>query len=385
MLLAVSTTIFLLMIGTEFFVGFNLIKSLSQQPIVPPERLPKISIILSALNEEKEIAATLASLLRLDYPHFEVIAIDDRSTDGTAQILDQMHEQDARLRVLHLQQLPPGWFGKNHALYVASQQAVGDWLLFTDADVMMKGDVLVKAMSYALNNQLDHVTLQECHTHQSIGLNMLLLGHYISYSLVMRPWRVRYAMSKKSLGHGAFNLVRKDAYKNCGGHAEIAMECLDDLKLGELLKRNGYKQDIVDGKDYVVRPWYTSLSDMIKGWEKNGFAFYDYRLAPLLRDVVFALLFFYTPVIGIFLCHGITRYLNLLNLFLLILLSAFVAKQYRLAKRYALLYPFSIGLLMYTVLHSTMAIYKNKGVVWRGTHYSLALLKNKKLQAALKR
>lgn len=385
MLLAVSTTIFLLILGVEFIIGFNLIKPLSQQPVLSAQSLPKISIILSALNEEKEIANALSSLLRLDYPQFEVIAIDDRSTDGTAQILDRMHEQDARLRVVHLQQLPSGWFGKNHALYVASQQAEGEWLLFTDADVLMKGDVLKKAMSYALSHQLDHVTLQECHTHQSMGLNLLLLGHYFSYSLVMRPWRVRYALSKKSLGHGAFNLVRKDAYQMCGGHAAIAMECLDDLKLGELLKKNGFKQDIVDGKDYVVRPWYHSLPDMVKGWEKNGFAFYDYRLAPLLRDVIFALFFFYTPVIGILLCDGINRYLNLLNLCLLILLSAYVAKQYRLAKRYALLYPCAIGLLMYTVLHSTLVIYRNKGVIWRGTHYSLALLKNKKLQAALKR
>ncbi len=378
-IISIVTLFALLFTLVEFIFGFKQIKNLSDQVVLQQEALPAVSIILSALNEEAEIETALTSMLKLNYPRLEIIAINDRSTDKTPSILAALQKRYPALQVHHIQQLPSGWLGKNHALYFAAKKASGAWLLFTDADVVMKTETLMKAMSYVLTQQLDHLTIHEHHLRHHFGLKILLLGHYATYSMVMKPWRIRHAHSKKSLGHGAFNLVKRSAYEACHGHRAIAMECLDDLKLGALLKSHGFKQDTVDGRDFIERNWYHSLSDMITGFKKNSFAFYDYQLLPLLRDSVFAFLFYFWPLISLFFFSGAIRWLNLINVFLTLFLFAYVAKQFRLQQRYAVFYPLSISFLLYALFNSAIAIYRQKGVVWRGTHYSLQQLKSKKI------
>jgi cellulose synthase/poly-beta-1,6-N-acetylglucosamine synthase-like glycosyltransferase len=360
--------------------GFKQLKNLTEQMPIPFNELPKISIIFSALNEENKIEEALLSLVNLTYPDLEVIAVNDRSTDTTPQILERLQSRYPILKVLHISNLPDNWFGKNHALHQASRQAQGDWLLFTDADVVMKTETLTKAISYVKNNNLDHLTIYEHHRRDSFWLKVCLLGNYITYTMVMKPWRIRHAKSKKSLGHGAFNLVNKTAYQNCDGHQAIAMECLDDISLGALLKNNGYRQDTVDGRDYVEREWYHSLSDMVRGMKKNSFAYYNYNLLPMLRDAIFALTFYVWPFFGVLFFSGAVCYLNLLVILITLATTFCVAKQFRLEKKYIFFYPISIAILVYTIANSAYATYRNKGVIWRGTHYSLNTLKTQLMQ-----
>lgn len=337
--------------------------------------MPKITVILSVLNEEHNIQSALNSLLNLDYPQLEIIIVNDRSTDSTPEILDTYKKDHPHIHVHHIQHLPDGWFGKNHAMHYASQHANGDWLLFTDADVTMKRDTLKKAISYAQENKLDHLTIHELLYQKDFWLVISLLGNYFGYTISMRPWRVRYSWSKKALGRGAFNLVKKSAYLACGGHQSIALECLDDLKLGELLKKNGYQQDVVNAQDYVEFKWYSSLKAMVLGLEKNSFAYFQYKLLPAMTSIVFALTFFIWPIIAVILFPGWVRSLNLAIILLTLYMHIFIAKEYYIQKRYAIFYPFAMIILTYTVLNSILSIYKNKGVIWRGTHYPLKKLK----------
>ena len=377
-IIALATCLYLIFNIFEFIFGFNKIKNLSEQIPIDKNQWPTISIIVSALNEEKDIEKALLTLLRLDYPHLEIIAINDRSTDSTPMILNRLQTEYPRLKVAHIQNLPKGWFGKNHALHVGSQLAQGDWLLFTDADVAMRSDTLLKSISYVMQHQVDHLTIYENHQRNDFWLKILLLGLYIVYSMHKKPWRISYSWSKKSLGHGAFNLVKTTAYQQCGGHAAIAMECLDDLKLGSLLKNNGFQQDTVDGRDFIARDWYTSLPHMINGMKKNSFAYYNYQVLPACRDAFLAWGFYIWPVIASICFSGPLRSLNLVNVGLTLFVSLFVAKQFRLQKRYAIFYPFSVGILLYTVFNSIFSVCKNKGVIWRGTYYSLQAIKGKK-------
>lgn len=372
-ILAVVTFIFSFASLLEFIVGFRSIKNLTDQSIYPS--FPSVSLVFSALNEEAHIEAAVQSFLRIDYPNLEIIAINDRSNDKTAAILNALQERNPSLRVHHITTLPEGWFGKNHALAVGSQMAKGDWLLFTDADVLMQPDALQKAMSYVQERKLDHLTICEHHLRNTFWLKVLLLAHYVTYSLSFRPWRIRYRWSKRSLGHGAFNLVNKSVYEKCGTHKAIALECLDDLKLGQLIKSQGYRQDSVDGRDYIEREWYLSLRHMIHGLAKNSFAFFNYSYTKLVINTIFALLFFLAPVVLVFVESGWARWLNLANIGLMLMISLLMCQHFRLAYRYAFLYPISIVLLLYTIWHSAMLIYWNKGVVWRGTHYSLDKLR----------
>jgi len=359
----------------EFMAGFNAIKNIAAQTDVDAARLPSVSIIFSALNEEADIELAVMSLLALDYPNFEVIAINDRSNDNTAEILNAMQMKHARLQVHHITELPEDWFGKNHALFYGSKLAKGEWLLFTDADVQMKPATLKKAMSYTIERNLDHLTICEHHLRNTFWLKILLLAHYVTYSISFKPWRVRHSWSRRSLGHGAFNLVNKSVYEKCGSHAAIALQCLDDLKLGHLIKTNGYRQDTVDGRDFVQREWYPSLPAMIEGWKKNTFAFFDYRLLVLVPSSVFALLFFVWPIIAMFMYSGLAFWLNVANVILMFMISAYVCQQFRMEKRYAIFYPAAIFLLLYSIWNSVFTIYRQNGVVWRGTHYPLEQLR----------
>lgn len=374
-IIAIITLLYLIFILVEFHVGFKKIKKLNHQPIIESKAFPSVSIILSLLNEENNIESVITSLVNLNYPNLEIIAVNDRSTDKTPEILERLQKKYSCLRVIHIDKLPEGWFGKNHALHIAAQQANGNWLLFTDADVTMKSGTLSKAMSYILENKLDHLTLHEHHFNQDFWLKILLLGSYVSYCLVFRPWRIRYSWSKKFLGRGAFNLINKQVYQQCGGHRAIAMECLDDLKLGKLIKSKGFHQDIVDGQDYVEFKWYSSFKDMVRGLEKNSFAFFNYKAISSFGNVVFAAIFFIWPFFAAIELAGWLRWLNIINIGLTLYISAYVAKEFRLPERYALFYPLGIAMLLYTVLNSVFSAYKHNGVIWRGTHYPLKKLR----------
>ena len=125
-----------------------------------PEGKLRVSVIVAARNEEEHVEAAVGSLLALEYPDYEVIAVNDRSTDRTGEILDRLAGRDpSRLRVLHVSELPPGWLGKPHAMGLAAQQATGDWLLFTDADVSFRPDALRRAVVCAEANRADHLVL----------------------------------------------------------------------------------------------------------------------------------------------------------------------------------------------------------------------------------
>lgn len=373
-LVAIVTLVYTVFTFIEFYFGFNSLQNLSRQPIYPGRR-PSVSIILSALNEEQDIEAVITNLMQLDYPELEIIAINDRSTDNTARILNSLKEKYPGLQVHHIAELPQGWLGKNHALYRGSRLAKGEWLLFTDADVMMKPDTLIRAMSYALANNLQYMTICERHIRHTFWLKVLLAAKYLTYSLSIKPWRIRYDWSKRSLGHGAFNLVQRSAYEAAGTHQAIALECLDDLKLGALLKKHGCSMDTVDGRDLIERQWYANLPDMIEGWKKNTYAYFDYRMPTLIFNTSFAVLLFLWPSLSLFFVSGLAFKLNVANVLLMMCAAAYVMRQFRVSPFYGLIYPVSIALILYTIWNSAFAIYRQKGVIWRGTHYPLELLR----------
>jgi len=132
---------------------------LSRIALQPSERdtLPTLSVLVPACNEAATLEQAMQSLLAMDYPCMEIIAVNDRSTDGTGALLERLAAENPRLRVRHVVELPAGWLGKNHALHVASQEATGDWLLFTDADVVYSPDALLRAVSYARRVGADHL------------------------------------------------------------------------------------------------------------------------------------------------------------------------------------------------------------------------------------
>ncbi len=186
-------------------------------------------------------------LLALDYPALELVLVDDRSDDGTGAIVRGPAAHDPRVQVVEVHSVPRGWVGKNHALMRGAERATGEWLLLTDADVHLdQGEVKV-CVTHAVRDGLDHLTLAP--TMRSFSY---LLGGVVSmfaYSLMLfrMPQYAEWKRSPSFMGIGAFNLVRRDVYRAIGTHAALSNRPDDDLQLGRLVKRMGFRQDFATG------------------------------------------------------------------------------------------------------------------------------------------
>src|SRR5438445_1296629 len=194
---------------------------------------PRISLIFAARDEEEKLPAALATLMEIDYPNLEIIAVDDRSKDATGRILDDFAAAHPRLRVVHITQLPAGWLGKPHALQKAYETSTGEWLLFTDADVRFKPDVLRRAVALAKQRNLDHLTLFGEIEMAGFWEKVLLTFFGMAFNIAIDPYRVANPHSRAYIGVGAFQLLKRAAYEASGTHRRLAMEVVDDMKLGK--------------------------------------------------------------------------------------------------------------------------------------------------------
>ncbi|HLV81762.1 MAG TPA: glycosyltransferase family 2 protein, partial [Chthonomonadaceae bacterium] len=311
----------------------------------------------------------------LAYPCYEIIAVDDRSTDATGAILDRLAALDPRLRVLHIKELPPGWLGKNHALQVASDAAAGEWLLFTDADVVFAPEALRRAVAYAHTRGVDHLVLSpSCETH---GFWERLMVSYfgIMFSFRVRPWAVSRPGSPAHVGLGVFNLVRAAAYRQAGGHRALRLDVTDDVKLGKVLKRSGFRQEILEGSGLLFVRWVVGLQGMIEGLSKNAFAGFDFRFWAMLRGVGSIALVSLCPVVALFLPSAPARLLGAGTLLLMVAGAAAMRRTTQAAAGYGLAYPVAGLILIYIILRSTWRAYRQNGIVWRGTLYPLEALR----------
>lgn len=341
--------------------------------------MPSVSVVVAARNEARGIEPALRSVLALDGPDVEVIVVDDRSDDGTGQILDRMAAREPRLRVVHVAELPAGWLGKNHALWLGAGAARGELLLFTDADVVMAPDTVTRAAGYLLRERLDHLTVAPHVIMPGAFLKAFGVAFTIFFALFTRPWKVRDPRSRHHVGVGAFNLVRAESYRRMGTHQAIAMRPDDDVKLGKLVKKNGFASDFVIGADHVSVEWYHSLPEVVRGLRKNGFAGLDYRISLVILATVMVLLFCVWPFAAVFVTAGWTQGLYGMAVALLLLLYAAAALGQGVAPWNAVLLPAACLLVLFVMWNATVYALRNNGIEWRDTHYSLDELRANKV------
>ena len=218
---------------------------------VPRGPEPRVSIVVAARNEEEKLGECLLRLLRLEGLDLQLIAVDDRSDDGTGRIIDELAAADPRTHPVHITRLPEGWLGKNNALHRGAQQADGEWLLFTDGDVMLKPLSVAKAVGYAEKEGLDHLTASPRLQMPGVLTNLFAGTFALLFAGYSRPWNARNPNSDSHVGIGAFNLVRRETYDAVGGHAPIRLRPDDDMMLGKLVKKSGYTQDLVHGQGEI--------------------------------------------------------------------------------------------------------------------------------------
>ena len=228
----------------------------------------------------------------------EIIAVNDRSTDRTGEILEELATRyPDKLRVLNVESLPEGWLGKTHALYAGAAQAQGEWLLFTDADVIFAPDCADRAVRYATSKGLDHLTLPPEIVCRSVLLRSFVAAFTLVFEMTQRPWRVGDPQAQEHVGVGAFNLIRRDAYERSGTHRAIRMRPDDDMKLAKLLKRHGFRQGVAYGAGLISVEWHQTLPDAVRGLSKSMFSGLDYRIGATAAGVL--MLFAYQRAPGL--------------------------------------------------------------------------------------
>jgi glycosyltransferase involved in cell wall biosynthesis len=341
---------------------------------------PKVSIIVPARNEERDIAASLLSLLELDYGNYEVIAVNDRSTDRTGEIMQRIasslqpslpDDANARLRVMHHLELPAGWLGKTHAMWSAANTATGDWLLFTDADVLFKPDSLRRAVAYAEAQRADHLVLFPQMIMKRPGEFMMIAFFQTMFVFGHRPWKVADPKSKDHMGVGAFNLIRRSAYQTVGTYEALRMEVLDDMKLGKVVKNAGLTQRNVFGGDLISLRWAHGAKGVVENLTKNFFAVLSFQWWRTILSA-FGLAFLNLgPFLGILLAHGWQRLPYAVALLSMFSIYVGMSWRSRVPAYYFLLHPVSTALFIYTLLLSMFHALWNDGIIWRGTKYPL--------------
>lgn len=385
--LAVVTLLAEVLIFLDFKIGGGSIGLLRDEEPAVGAGLPRVSVVVAARNEERNLREALQSLLDQDYPDLEVVVVNDRSTDRTGEILEELRSDSvctadpagSRLTVLHIQELPAGWLGKNHALYVGAQAADGELLLFTDADVVLAPTAISRAVACMNRRSLDHLALTPNVRLASVRLGMCVGTFVVYFMLYARPWKARDPKSKRHIGIGAFNLVRREAYINSGTHKAIALRPDDDMKLGKIVKAAGYRQDVVHGGELVEVEWYASVRELIHGLMKNTFAGVGYSVAAVVGAAIMQIALIVWPFAALGLTSGATWWLNLGSVILMLIVYQRATRASRIPGWYAVGFPLAAVLMMYIQWRAMLLTLVNNGISWRDTHYPLAALKANKV------
>jgi chlorobactene glucosyltransferase len=244
-----------------------------------PARFPRVSVLVPARNEEANVEPCIRSLLAQDYPDFEVLALDDHSSDGTGRILAALVTEDSRLRALRGKPLPPNWLGKHWACHQLAEAASGEWLLFVDADTRHHPHALRDAVAAMLAE--DAAFLSALPRQEVVTWAEKLLVPVISWSLLsFLPLGLAYRLRAPfySAAIGQFMLFRRAAYEQTGGHQAVRQSVVDDIALGRRVKAAGLRWQLLDGTRRVQCRMYRNAPQVFEGISKNLLAVFGNKV-----------------------------------------------------------------------------------------------------------
>ena len=336
---------------------------------------PSVSVLFAAREEAEKLPAALETFLALDYPKFDVIAVNDRSEDETEGILRRAAQRDLRLKVISISSLPAGWLGKPHALQEAYDHSTGEWLIFTDADVHFEPDVVRLAIALAEQRHWDHMPLL-CHAKMfSVGEKIAMTFFGMAFMLGVRPWRASNPKSGSYVGIGAFQLIRRSTYEKIGEHRRLAMEVVDDVKLGKLVKEAGCSSGIAKSGASVSVYWHAGVRNIIRGTTKNFFATTGFSLPIVCVQILGLLMLSVMPWMALPFVHGWARLFAAIAVALAICAEGGVAIENGVSPFYALTHPIGALIFGWMLARSTIVTLWQGGITWRGTFYPLEELK----------
>ena len=372
-----------------FFAGLIVIYWLHNQyhldiivePVDPPSNAPMISVCIPARNEERNIRACVEAVLNQTYPNFEVLVLDDRSTDSTLMILHSI--QNDKLKIVNGSDLPSGWAGKPHALYQAANSARGDWLCFIDADTFLAPEALASSYAKALETNADLFTMMTKQITVTFWERVVLPLVMTALSVGFSPRRVNDPKRKDAIANGQFIFIKRSVYDAIGAHESVKDLIVEDKAISEKVKWSGYRLIIADGIKVARTRMYVSLPEMWEGWTKNIYLGLREQIGLMLLGafgafitVIAALVLPFWPMLGLiwFFHNGggmaIGVIIEALILWgVLIYVRATVAHNMEIPRWYALTTPLGAAIFAAMMFTSTWKVISGQGVTWRGRKY----------------
>lgn len=361
--------------GLRVALGASRLPQIEETAAAEDRDCPAISLIFAARDEDEKLPAALATLAAIDYPRLEMIGVDDRSRDATSRILDEFVAAHSQFRAIRVSELPRGWLGKTHALQKGYEASTADWLLFTDADVRFEPSALRRAITLARQKNLDHLTLLADVEMHGFWETTLTSFFWLAFCLGSDPHRVSNPKSRAYLGVGAFQLLRRSTYEAIGTHRRLAMEVVDDMKLGKLVKAGGFRSGAGRAGRFVALRWHVGVGNVIRGVTKNFFAVFGYNLAFAATATAGMLAVNAAPFVTVFVGHSWIRSFSAIAVVIALGIHAAGDVTNGVSPLYALTHPIGAILFCYMIARSVAVTLWHGGVTWRGTFYPLKELK----------
>jgi chlorobactene glucosyltransferase len=339
-----------------------------------------VSVIIPARNEETNIERAVRSVGAQKGVR-EVVVVDDNSADRTAEILGRLAEEFPLLRTIHLSSLPEGWVGKNHAAAVGAGLALGEWLLFTDADTVHLPGSLESVLRRAEVERADLLSLSPGQQTPTWWEKSVIPFVFVQLARLYRFDDVSNPTSSAAAANGQYLLIRRAVYNSIGGHTAVRDEILEDVELARRVKRAGGRLVFLPGAQWVQTRMYRSFGEMWQGWSKNLFLLYGRNLGAMLKTFAEAGILDFLMPLGLVVFCVLAAAGRETNAVLLatILCLAFTAMRYWTYRQQLAGLGFDPGLAKYQVLGagllgalllSSVHRYRWAGEVWwKGRRY----------------
>ncbi len=370
----------LLLILINFIINNILFKkisaySLSAQTIKDP---PLVSVLIPARNEEANIKRCLKSLLKQDYPHLEIIVLDDHSSDATYAIASRLAKKDARLKVVKGSKLKKGWLGKSYACWQLSKKAKGSILLFTDADTLHFKDSVSLALASMLAKKCNALSvfsqqiMVTFHERMMVPFGNLMILCFLPLGLISGTKNPLFCTAI-----GQFMLFEKKVYQKIGGHKNVRKEILEDIHISKMVKKAGFRFMIFDGNKKLYCRMYKNLKEVIEGYSKVLFAAFDYHLlhyfmAFILLTCIFVMPFIYLPMALWFDWAPLVVNSIIAQVMVIFLIRAIYALRFKARGTDILLHPVSMVYLLLIAIYSLCRCRYGSGICWKDRTYDVS-------------
>ena len=340
-----------------------------------PVSAPGLIVVVPAKDEAETLRPAMETLLAQDYIWMRVVAVDDRSTDGTGALMEELAAaHPGRLDVVHLTETAEGWMGKTFAMEVAAQRSRSEYILFTDADVWFSPSVLRRALAYAEMARADHLVVVPTPVTESWGERTVLGFLQMAALWAVRPWRVADPTARWDVaGAGAFNLIRREALEELGGFGPQRLAVLEDVTLGRRVRAADLRQRLVFAPGLVLVHWAPGAWGIIRGLTKNLFAVVNFRAWLQGLGMLGLVILFLVPLAGV--VWWPTLLPSLITLCCIAACYKIAGEVNGIPSRFGWWYPLGVLALLWAMLRSVLLTWWRQGVLWRGTLYPLRELR----------